>query len=205
MALTRKMLAAMDISAEKIDEIIANHTETVNALKEERDSYKDDAEKLKTTEKQLSELKKELANADTEGFEKKYNDLKKEYDDYRADVENKATRSAKEEAYKKVLASAGVSEKRIGTVMRVSDIDSIELNKDGSIRNVDKLTESIKEEWADFIVNERQQGANTPNHPGNGGGGGKAKSKEDIMKITDTVERQKAWAEYLESDGEDNE
>ena len=37
MALSRKFLAALDIPAEKIDEIIKAHSDTVEALKEERD------------------------------------------------------------------------------------------------------------------------------------------------------------------------
>ena len=43
MALTRKMLKAMGIEDEKIDQIIEAHTETVDALKVERDQYKEDA------------------------------------------------------------------------------------------------------------------------------------------------------------------
>ena len=46
MALTRKMLKAMGIEDEKIDQIIEAHSETVDALKEQRDQYKADAEKL---------------------------------------------------------------------------------------------------------------------------------------------------------------
>ena len=40
MSLTRKMLKAMGIEDEKIDQIIEAHTETVDALKEQRDGYK---------------------------------------------------------------------------------------------------------------------------------------------------------------------
>ena len=46
MALTRKFLKALGIEDEKVDEIISAHTETVDALKAERDGYKADAEKL---------------------------------------------------------------------------------------------------------------------------------------------------------------
>ena len=40
MSLTRKMLKAMGIEDEKIDQIIEAYTETVDALKEQRDQYK---------------------------------------------------------------------------------------------------------------------------------------------------------------------
>ena len=46
MALTRRSLKAMGIEDEKIDEIIAAHAETVDALKEQRDNYKAQADEL---------------------------------------------------------------------------------------------------------------------------------------------------------------
>ena len=46
MSLTRKMLKAMAIEDEKIDQIIDAHTETTESLKEERDNYKESAEKV---------------------------------------------------------------------------------------------------------------------------------------------------------------
>ena len=58
MALTRKFLSALGIEAEKIDEIIDAHTDTVNALKEERDKYKASHEALQGVQKELDDLKK---------------------------------------------------------------------------------------------------------------------------------------------------
>lgn len=51
--------------------------------------------------------------------------------------------------------------------MKVSNIDSIELDAKGEIKGADKLTEAVKTEWADFIVSEEQRGANTSTPPGN--------------------------------------
>ena len=62
MALTRKMLKAMGIEDEKIDQIIEAHTETVDALKEERDTYKEDASKLTAVQKELETAKSQLAD-----------------------------------------------------------------------------------------------------------------------------------------------
>ena len=45
MALTRKFLEALGIEQAKIDEIISAHTEVTDALKADRDSYKEKAEK----------------------------------------------------------------------------------------------------------------------------------------------------------------
>ena len=38
MSLTRKFLSALGIEDDKVDEIISAHTDTVNALKEQRDA-----------------------------------------------------------------------------------------------------------------------------------------------------------------------
>ena len=170
MALTRKMLAAMDIPAEKIDEIITAHTETVNAIKEERDSLKSDAESLKSVEKDLAKANEELEKFRSGNWEKKYNDLKGEYDSFKTETETKAIKTAKESAYKKLLLDAGVSDKRVASILKVSDIDSLKLDNDGKIQDADKLTESVKTEWADFIVTKQEQGASTPKPQSNEGG-----------------------------------
>lgn len=172
MALTRKMLAAMDIPAEKIDEIISAHTETVNAIKEERDQLKADAASLKDVQKDLEKATAELETFKSGDWEKKYTDLKSEYDNYKTDVETKSVKAAKENAYKQLLVDAGISDKRIATVMKVSGatVDGLKLDKDGKIEDADKLTESVKNEWADFIVAKRTEGADVSRPPKNEGG-----------------------------------
>ena len=170
MALTRKMLAAMDIPAEKIDEIISAHSETVNAIKEERETFKAEAEKVSALEKQLETAKKELEEFKTGDWQAKYEKGKGEYDTYKSDVETKAVKTAKENAYKQLLLNAGISDKRIASVLKVSDIDGVELDNDGKIKDADKITENVKSEWADFIVTKQEKGADVPNPPANNGG-----------------------------------
>ena len=192
MALTRKFLTALGIEADKTDEIISAHAETVDALKKQRDEYKEDAEKLPKVQKQLDDLKKEVGSGE-KPFETKYNDLKKEHDDYKAQQESKEMIAKKEAAYRSLLKDAGVSEKRIDTVLRVTKLDDVELSDDGKIKDADKLTESIKSEWADFIVIDGKRGAETSKPPQNNGG--KTLTKADIMAIKDGTERRKAIAE----------
>ena len=171
MALTRKFLAALGIEQEKIDEIIEAHTETVNALKEERDKYKKDAEALPAVQKERDELK-EAAEKNPDGiYKQQYEDLKTEYDKYKADVEAKAVKAQKTELYRKLLKDAKVSEKRIDSILRVSDVDALELDKDGNVKDADAVTKKIAEEWADFVVEEKAQGAPTPTPPKSKNGG----------------------------------
>lgn len=170
MALTRKMLAAMGIEAEKIDEIIHEHADTVSALKEQIDTLKKDADALPDVQKRLEEAEQKVKDADSAGWEKKYTELKTEYDGYKTEVETKAEKTAKETAYKKLLAEAGVSEKRIPAVMKVSDLGVIKFNEDGSIQDADKISENVKKEWADFIEVKKERGAEVPTPPANNGG-----------------------------------
>lgn len=194
MALTRKMLKAMGIEDEKIEQIIEAHTETTDALKEERDSFKADAEKLASVQKELNELKEASEQDDGKNpWKVKYEACKEEFDAFKADINAKTTKAKKEDAYKDVLKECGIAEKRIAAVARVADIDSIELDKDGKIKDVDELKKSIKEEWADFIQTEGAKGADTSTPPGNAGK--VSKTKEEILAIKDTAERQKAMLE----------
>jgi DNA repair exonuclease SbcCD ATPase subunit len=201
MGLTRKALVAMGIDAEKIDQIIEMHTEVVDAIKSERDTaqgdvkkYKADADKLVIVEKELNELKAEGEKPDE--YKKKYDDLKKEYDDYKGEITAKETKAAKCKAYREMLKDVGVSDKRLDSVMKVADINSVELDESGAIKGVDELKASVKEEWADFIVSEGRAGANTPKPPANVGGN--KMTKDQIMQIKDTEARQKAMLENAE-------
>ena len=157
----------MGIDEEKIDEIIAMHTETVDGLKADVAKYKTEAEKAVDLSKELETAKTDLENERKESWKVKYDALKEEYDGYKADQESKAAHSAKEAAYKELLKAAGVSEKRLASVLKVSDVDSITLDDSGAVIDADKLTEGIKSEWADFIVSQETKGAETATPPAN--------------------------------------
>jgi len=199
MALSRKFLAAMGIEADKIDEIINAHSETVEALKAERDSYKADAEKYAQAKSELDAANGKLKDfAKEDSFKVKYDALKEDFDKYKKEIETKETNGRKMSAYKELLKGIGISEKRIDAVAKLAELDKITLDKDGKIEGLDDLKKSLSEEWADFIVKNDTKGARTDTPPTNNGG---AMSKDDIMKIKDTTERQKAWGEYIKQGG----
>ena len=85
-----------------------------------------------------------------------------------------------------------MSEKRMDAILKVSDLDGFDLDEEGKIKDAKKVTEAVKEEWADFIVKESTKGAETSTPPANGGGA--AMTKDEIMKIRDPMERQNAIA-----------
>ena len=192
MGFSRKMSKAMNIEEDKIEQIIDAHSETVDALKADRDAYKEDAAKLAAVQKELDELK---AKGD-DGYKAKYEAEKAAHDALKADIAAKETKKAKTDAYRELLKGANIDEKRIATILRAEapTIDKIELDADGKIKNAEQYTESIKSDWADFIVTQSAKGTNTATPPANGGTA-TTKTKEDILKIKDAGERQKAIAE----------
>lgn len=192
MALTRKMLKAMGIEEEKIDQIIDAHTETVDALKADRDTYKEKSEKVAELETEIESLKDDSKNK----WKTKYDALKDEFDGYKEEESKKAVKATKQNAYKALLKKAGISEKRIPAVLKVTDIDKIELNDEGAIKGADEIEKAIKEEWEDFIPKDGKKGAETTNPPGNTGGSGM--TKDEILAIKDTAARQKAMLENKE-------
>lgn len=171
--LTRKFLSTLGIEDEnKQDEIIEAHREAVDALKDERDRFKEDAEKLPEVQKELDELKDAAEKNKDNPYKAQYDDLKKEYDDYKADVQARETKTKKETAFRGLLKKAGVLEKRIDSIVKVSTFDGIDLDDNGDVKNADDLVAKLKEEWADFIPIEEKKGAETDNPPKGEGKGG---------------------------------
>jgi hypothetical protein len=196
MALSRKQLAAMGIEAEKIDQIIEAHAETVSALKDEAEKYKENALKYADVQKELDQLKKS-----TEG--KDYDKLKAEYEKYKADVEAEHTKAAKEKAYRDALKDANLSEKGVEKALKYAEWDKIELDDDGKLKDAKAHVKAVREEWAEYIVKQGTKGAETSTPPAGGGGGGSL-TRADIYKtdangrfVMDASERQKALQKII--------
>lgn len=195
MGLSRKFLSALGIEADKVDEIINAHMETVNGLKEEAEGYKQDAEKLATVQKELDTLKKSTAGKD-------YDKLAKEFEDYKAEIAAKETRAAKEKAYRDALKDSNLTDRGIEKAIKFADWDKIELENDGSLKSAKDHVKAAREEWAEYVAKTTTSGANTPTPPANTGG--KVLTREQIYAkddhgryIMDTAARQKALAESL--------
>ena len=196
MSLTRKMLKAMGIEEEKIDQIIEAHSETVDSLKADRDSYKEDAEKLKDVQKELDDLK---AKGD-DGWKEKHDRLKEEFDQYKNDVQEKETKAAKEAAYRAILKDANLSEKGIEKAIKYAEWDKIELDTDGKLKGANDHIKAVRDEWAEYVTTTTTTGAKTSNPPANNGGK-TGKTKEEIMAIRDPAVRQAEIAKNPEAFG----
>lgn len=167
MALTRKFLKAMGIEDEKAEEIISAHVETVNGLKGERDDLQEQLEAAKPADPKPNE---QGENPYKEQLEAE----KKAFAEYKAHVEEEKAEEQKRGLYRELLAEAGVDQKRIDSVLKVSDLSKVTV-KDGAIEGAEDLVNGIKSDWADFIPVTETKGASVAKPPA--GGGGKAASK----------------------------
>ena len=193
MALSRKMLEAMGIENEKIDQIIDMHMETVEGLKTERDQNQNAADELEETKKRLAEVESELERS--QPYKAKFEDAQKRLDDLQASIASEKDRSNRESQYRNLLRESGIAEKRIDQVLKVSDLDVLEFDENGALKNGDEIKASIVKEWPEFIPTEGTRWAQVENPPTNNSSG---MTKDQIMAIKNTVERQKAMAENIE-------
>jgi chromosome segregation ATPase len=178
MALTRKALAAMGIEAEKIEQIMELHLGVVNEIKDERQQaeaqakeYKTEAEKLPAVQKELDDLKAEVAKS--EDFKEKYETVKREYDEFKSEqaaAKRKADIDAAARAYFKDKKIA--SDENLEIVMRGSrdEINSLELDDDGKIKDTSALDALVDGVYSKFRATEADLGAATATPPANTGG-----------------------------------
>lgn len=176
MALTstqvREFLSAAGTPAENVEDVVKKimdgHVTSINALREERDGYKADAEKLPVVQKELDDLKAKGDQDWQQKYEKEHND----FEAYKITVAENEERSKKTELYRALLKECKVGDRQIENILKVSGdaIDKLVI-KDNKLDDVEALKEKIKNEWSGFIMTEQKKGAEVETPPGNDGGG----------------------------------
>ena len=195
MAVTRKFLEGMGLTEAQVSAIIDEHTNTVNGLKEARDGYKADAEKLVSVQAELDQLKAEKGD----DWKDKYNTLKQTFDDFKAETANREKTEKVKAAYSQLLKSANVDEKRIDAILKITDLSELTLDDAGKFANENELSEKIKSEWGAFIQTTGTKGTQVETPPDNHGGATMtkadiyAKDEHGRYKMS-TADRQKALA-----------
>ena len=204
MSITRKQLSAMGLEATQIDQIIEGHTETISGLQDDMAKAKADAEKYKAEASKVAGLEKELETAkkDAETAKKRgaeYDKLKQEFEDYKADIAKKEQDAVKADKFRELLKDLGLSDKGIQMALKWQGVDGVEIDDDGKITNAKELRKAAKEDWGEYITETHEEGAKETNPPQNTGG--TKMTREEIMKIKDRNERQKAIMENPEAFG----
>ena len=175
MALTRNMLKSMGLDEEKINAIIEGHTESLTGLTAERDRYKAAAESVDSLTRERDEYKQKAEKA---GDSAK---VQAEFDAYKAGVEKERTNARKSKALDAAFKAAGVQRDTFrATMLRAWDMDSVELDDKGGIKDPDSVTAAIKKDYADFIA---VPGTN-PVPPATPPSGGGEYTRADIEKMS---------------------
>lgn len=183
MALERKTLRAIledettDTSGKlkKILDVLHEETDTLQNQLEEKDAAIAKAEKERDT-----------ANSGKQAAEQALTD-------YKAQQTKKDAHAAKEAKFREQLKAAGVLEKYFDRIVRLSgeDIDKMELDGKGNVKDADKLAESLKTDWSDYVGSTSTKGAKVDTPPTNTGS---KMTKDQIFAIKDAGERQAAIA-----------
>lgn len=170
---------------DKVNQLQTLHHEIVNGLMDEKDEAIQRAEK--------AEKAAESAKAEKEAAEKFLTE-------YKAQQTQKDTHAAKEAKFRELLKAAGVLDKYADRVVRLSgeDIDKLELDDKGEVKDAKKHADSLKADWSDFVGTTTTTGAKVDTPPTNTGS---KMTKEQIINIKDASERQAAIAANPEAFG----
>lgn len=178
MALTkaqlREKLSELGMPTEQIEDavkwIMDGHITSLNALREERDKYKTDAEKLPDVQKELDDLK---AKGD-QNWQQQYENEHAGFEAYKAKVEGEKVKAHKTGLYRALLKECKVGEKQIEKIIKVSGdvIDGLTI-KDDKIEDAENVKANILKDWSDFVMTEQKKGAAVDEPPANNGGNGK--------------------------------
>lgn len=164
----------------------------LDALHEETDALRDELDTEKNA-RVAAEKERDAANSGKQTAEQALTD-------YKDQQTKKDAHAAKESKFREQLKAAGVLEKYFDRIVRLSgeDIDKMELDSKGNVKNADKLAESLKNDWSDYVGSTTTKGAQVDNPPANTGS---KMTKEQIIKIKDATERQAAIAANPEAFG----
>ena len=125
----------------------------------------------------------------------RFDALQQAFDDYRSENEARDREERLREAYRGLLARQDIDPRRLDVILRATRFDDMALDESGRLADEEKLAQAIRRDWADFIVTRRPRGAYVPLPPFTGR---PARTKDEILSIQDTAERQRAIAENHE-------
>lgn len=187
--LTRKFLAGLGLDQTQVESVIQGHTESVDGLKDDLDKAKAELAELAAVRKELDEAKK--AASQNKVWQDEYESLKKNFEEFRDRQAAQATLASKKTAYSAVLRDLGIPERRIDSILRVTDFNEMSVSEEGKLTNLDDVKATASKEWGDFIATPSEVGARVQNPPATNASA-TTMTKKEIMAIKDARKRQEA-------------
>lgn len=141
MALTREFLRSLGIDGEKIDAIIENHVETVNALKEESNDYKTKFEEVN-------------------GYKDKFLKEEKAFKEFKDKISSEKIYEAKKGQVRDYLKEKGVDDANLNLALGFlkDSIKDLEL-VDDKVKNLEVLDDYLEGDLKNLVKVESAEGA----------------------------------------------
>lgn len=203
---TRSWLTeTLGLEPDVVKQIMARHVGVTDALKEQIADSDAQDEKLTKVQDELDKLKashKETTDA-LKAAEKERDEIRGKYDTATADLDKmKSESAAKDDNARReaIIKEAGKSKKYSDEAVNII-LDSrkdyakmLEFDENGKATNIDAVFEQIASDRPS-IVPKITETSHTPATPPANTGGKKAMTKDEIMGIRNTAERQQKIAE----------
>lgn len=196
MGFSRSFLKSMGLTEEQVTAVMDEHVSVTNALKEQRDAFKADAEKVPALNQQIAALEAE------KGYKKKYEDEHTAHEALKQKIVDDEAAAKVKAAYRQMLTEEKISERHINAIMNFTDFSGMKLGKDGKLENEQEVLEAGRQQWGAFIPTITEHGAHVSTPPKIGKS---TLTKEDIFKrengryVLSAEERQKAIMENPQS------
>ena len=159
MAFTRSFLSATGLSEEQVKAVMEEHVAVTDALKADRDKFKQEAEKAADLQKQLESIK------GGEDWKQKYEDEHSAFEAFQRKTAEDAEAAKVRAAYRNLLIEEKIGEKWLDRVMESADFTGMKLDKDGKLNDLDKLKDALDKKWGDVKTTVTTQGAKVENPP----------------------------------------
>lgn len=179
----RSFLTALGLEKDIIDQIMAEHGNTVELTKEkaQEDAEKQTGklnDKIANLQEQLNNIPKPDPNE--KDWKAEYDTLKGKYDTdiaakeeefsaFKTSVEIEKSENAKRSALRKQLEADGANPKLTALLEKEFDLSKVEID-DGKIKGWDELSKPIKETYADVFGKVETRGASVATPPAGVGG-----------------------------------
>ena len=153
MAFTRKMLKALGIEEDKIEQIMDAHTEVTNALIAERDEAKAAIDKLAKVQDELDKAKESLktANSEKDKYKSDYEADHAALEKLQGEVKEKATAEKTDKALYDWAKAQGYSDNGAKKIVKYGGYRSrIKFDDSGKPTNLDELKDDVASEWGEY-------------------------------------------------------
>jgi chromosome segregation ATPase len=202
---SRSWLEELGIEPDVVKQIMARHVGVTDALKEQIADSEAQADELSKVQDELKKLKasqKEQAEK-LSAVEKERDEIKGKYDTAAADLDKIKAENAERETDEKCrkaladfLHEQKYSDFAVKNITRNGFHKSVKFGEDGKPKNLDEILKTIQadEDFSGFTPKTTEK-SHTPATPPANTGGEKKMTKEEIMAITNTAERQQKIAE----------